>query len=127
MTPGSAFDPYNRRCPSRTLLDTLASRWAVLIVASLGDGPLRFSELRERIGGLSQKMLSQTLRDLRRDGLVRRDAAQAGPRRVEYALTPLGATLAPVMDDLVAWARTNAAAVLTYQSDHPDVTDQEKP
>jgi len=72
-------------------------------------------------------MLSQTLRDLRRDGLVRRDAAQAGPRRVEYALTPLGATLAPVMDDLVAWARTNAAAVLTYQSDHPDVTDQEKP
>ena len=64
---------------------------------------------------------------LRRDGLVRRDAAQAGPRRVEYALTPLGATLAPVMDDLVAWARTNAAAVLTYQSDHPDVTDQEKP
>lgn len=117
-----AFDPFDRRCPSRTVLDAVADRWALLVLAALADGPLRFGEVRERVDGVSQKMLTQTLRELARDGLVDRTQAPHGPPRVEYALTPLGRTAATPASDLVAWARTHADAVLGHRAkEGPDL------
>ena len=79
--------PYRADCPTRRILDRIGDRWTVLVVGALWDGELRFSELRRRIEGVSQKMLTQTLRGLERDGLVRRTVYPEVPVRVEYALT----------------------------------------
>ena len=86
---------YSGACPARELLDRIANKWTTLIVGILSDagGPVRFTELRRSIGGISQKMLTQTLRDLERDGLVTRKVFPVVPPRVEYAVTPLGLTL----------------------------------
>ena len=77
------WDPYDRNCPTRRMLDRVGDRWTVLVVGALSNGPLRYSELRKRIDGVSQKMLTQTLRSLERDGLVLRThrgrAVSAGP------------------------------------------------
>jgi len=96
-------DPYDRNCPSRTILDRIGDRWTVLVVGSLTAGPMRFSELSRRIDGVSQKMLTQTLRGLERDGLVTRTVYPEVPPRVEYSLTPLGRELIPVLEGLHAW------------------------
>ncbi|MGH3168616.1 MAG: winged helix-turn-helix transcriptional regulator [Trebonia sp.] len=85
--------PYRADCPTRQILDRIGDRWTVLIVGVLWDGPARFSELRRRVEGVSQKMLTQTLRGLERDGLVRRTVYPEVPVRVEYALTEAGRTL----------------------------------
>jgi len=79
--------PYRADCPTRRILDRIGDRWTVLIVGALWDGSARFSELRRRIEGVSQKMLTQTLRGLERDGLVRRTVYPEVPVRVEYTLT----------------------------------------
>lgn len=86
-----APDPFNPACPSRRLLDRIGDRWTVLIVVALDPGPQRFGALASRVGGISQKMLTQTLRSLERDGFVTRTAYPEIPPRVEYALTPSGA------------------------------------
>jgi len=80
----------DRSCPSRLILDHLADKWAVLIVVRLASGTMRFAELRRAIDGISQKMLTVTLRDLERDGLVVRKLYASVPPKVEYSLTPLG-------------------------------------
>jgi len=85
--------PYRADCPTRRILDRIGDRWTVLIVGALWDGSARFSELRRRVEGVSQKMLTQTLRGLERDGLVRRTVYPEVPVRVEYALTEAGRTL----------------------------------
>jgi len=85
--------PYRADCPTRRILDRIGDRWTVLIVGALWDGSARFSQLRRRIEGVSQKMLTQTLRGLERDGLVRRTVYPEIPVRVEYALTEAGRTL----------------------------------
>ena len=81
---------YAKDCPSRQLLDRIGDAWSVLIVASLADGAMRYTELAHRISGISPKMLTQTLRALERDGLVTRTVYPVVPPRVDYALTPLG-------------------------------------
>lgn len=111
-----AFDPFDRNCPSRTVLDALADRWALLVLAALAGGPLRFGEVRARVDGVSQKMLTQTLRELARDGLVERTEATHGPPRVSYALTDLGRSASATASGLVAWARSHAAAVLHHRT-----------
>jgi DNA-binding HxlR family transcriptional regulator len=97
-------DPYAADCPTRRILDRIGDRWTVLIVGVLGDGDARFSELRRRVGGVSQKMLTQTLRGLERDGLVRRTVHPEVPVRVEYALTEAGRTLLGPLRALQEWS-----------------------
>ncbi len=95
-------------CPSRELLDHVTSKWGVLILVSLIEGPQRWSELRRRAQGISEKMLAQTLKTLEADGLVHRDQQPVMPPRVDYSLTPLGEELAEVMVPLLRWVGRNA-------------------
>lgn len=107
-----AWDPYARNCPSRQLLDRIGDRWTALILGTLESGPLRFSEVARRIEGISQKMLTQTLRALERDGLVTRTVYAEVPPRVEYELTALGRSLREPLRALEAWATTHMPDVL---------------
>ncbi len=110
-----AWDVYEDQCPTRLVLDRLADKWAVLILDRLKAGPVRFNGLRRDIKGLSQKVLSQTLKRLERDGLISRAAFPTVPVTVEYALTPLGRTLTDTVATLVHWAEVNMEAVVMAQ------------
>ncbi len=92
-------------CEIRELLDRLGDKWSLLVVELLGGGTRRFSELRREIDGISQRMLTLTLRQLERDGLVTRTVHPVVPPRVDYALTDLGASLLDAVAPLVAWTR----------------------
>lgn len=109
------YDVYQQSCPTRMVLDRLADKWAVLILGRLDDEPRRFNQLRREIGGVSQKVLSQTLKNLERDGLVTRRAFATVPVTVEYAITPLGQSLQSTVRGLTKWAETHVDAVLASQ------------
>jgi len=94
----------DQNCESRQALDRIADKWTCLIVYALLDGPRRHGELLRGIGGISQKMLTQTLRSLERDGLVARKVHPVVPPKVEYALTPLGRTLIEPLNAICRWA-----------------------
>lgn len=115
-TTGLTADAYCDTCPTRAALDRLAGKWTVLIVDLLGDGVCRFRDLHRRIGGISQKMLTQTLRDLEADGFVTRTAFAVVPPRVEYALTPLGRSLHDLMSRLRDWAETHINEIETARA-----------
>ncbi|MET8906575.1 helix-turn-helix domain-containing protein [Micromonospora sp. NPDC004551] len=104
-------DPFNRNCGSRKVLDRIGDRWSVLVVLTLAGGDKRYGELAERIDGISQKMLTQTLRGLERDGLVTRTVHASVPPRVDYALTDLGRSLLDLVAGLEAWATTHLTEV----------------
>jgi DNA-binding HxlR family transcriptional regulator len=108
-------DPYHADCATRRILDRIGDRWTVLVVGVLGDGDARFSELRRRIEGVSQKMLTQTLRGLERDGLVRRTVYPEVPVRVEYALTNAGRTLLEPLRALQKWSIEHLSDVSASQ------------
>lgn len=114
----SEFDLFLADCPARTTLDVVADTWAVVILTALGEGPRRHSELRERIGGVSAKMLTQTLRRLEANGLVARRSLATAPRGVEYRLTALGETLRDPVRALAAWAEANTDALLAAREQH---------
>jgi DNA-binding HxlR family transcriptional regulator len=114
--PAPRGDPYQAGCPTRRILDRIGDRWTVLVVSVLGDGDARFSELRRRIEGVSQKMLTQTLRGLERDGLVRRTVYPEVPVRVEYALTGAGRTLLEPLRALQDWAIEHLSDVSASQN-----------
>lgn len=97
-------DILKRDCPSRRLLGLIADRWTVLVVSRLAHGAKRHGELMREIGGISQKMLTQTLRSLEREGLVARTVHPVVPPMVEYALTPRGETLIDPLMGLINWA-----------------------
>jgi DNA-binding HxlR family transcriptional regulator len=105
---GTPMSPRNKsvqRCPAvREVLNRVGDKWSVQIVALLGDGPMRFSELRRSIEGISQRMLTLTLRGLERDGLVTRTVFPEIPPRVDYELTKLGKTLLTPIQGLAEWA-----------------------
>ncbi|MGJ0425716.1 winged helix-turn-helix transcriptional regulator [Methylocystis sp.] len=105
------WNPYAAECPTRQLLDRIADKWAVLVLGLLEPGPQRFNALRRRIEGISQKMLTQTLRSLEADGLITRRAFATVPVTVEYQLTPLGRSLNSVLDPLREWAEANMSRV----------------
>src|SRR5579863_3711352 len=109
---------YNQaQCPSRLILDRIADKWTTLIIGILAQSKYRrFNELRRMIGGISQKMLTQTLRDLERDGLVKRTIYPEIPPRVEYELTPLGRTLCGPLGSLTAWAHDHMDEVKRAQA-----------
>lgn len=108
-------DPFNAKCPTRQVLDRIGEKWAVLILIMLDRETLRFNALRRRIENISQKMLSQTLKSLERDGLVRREAFATVPVTVEYSLTDLGRTLAKTVEALTLWAESHIEAVQEAQ------------
>jgi DNA-binding HxlR family transcriptional regulator len=111
----SRGDLADANCPSRTILDHLSSRWGTLVLRALLGGTRRFSELRREVGGVSEKMLAQTLRALERDGLVERTAYPVIPPRVEYRLTELGLEAASRIDQLLAWVEDRVPAILDRQ------------
>jgi DNA-binding HxlR family transcriptional regulator len=98
-------------CPVRDVLNRVGDKWSVFVVAHLAEGPLRFSELRRGIDGISQRMLTLTLRGLERDGLVSRTVYPTVPPRVEYALTRMGRTLIDPIRVLAAWAEKHRGAI----------------
>ena len=111
---------YARDCPARKLLDRIGDKWSVLILLLLGDGELRFSVLKRRIDGISQKMISQTLRSLERDGLVLRRVEQSVPVSVSYAITPLARGLLTAMQGMIDWAETAMPMVEAAQRQFDD-------
>ncbi|SDI62568.1 winged helix-turn-helix transcriptional regulator [Pseudomonas abietaniphila] len=101
-----------RDCPSREVLNHVCSRWGVLVLVVLLDGMHRFSELRRKIGGVSEKMLSQTLQSLEQDGFVDRKALPVVPPHVEYRLTPLGEEVAMQVNGLTTWIEQNLPRIM---------------
>ncbi|HEY2058178.1 MAG TPA: helix-turn-helix domain-containing protein [Amycolatopsis sp.] len=120
------YNAYLAACPTRKLLDEIAGKWVSLILVALGDGPQRYSDLSRRIAGVSQKMLTQTLRVLERDGLLTRTVTAGVPVRVDYALTGLGTSLHALMTGFKDWAETHFdevdAARAGYDARTPDLT-----
>jgi DNA-binding HxlR family transcriptional regulator len=98
-------------CQHRTILDRIGDKWAIYVVARLGPGPMRFSELQRGIDGIAARMLTVTLRGLERDGIVTRTVHPVIPPRVDYELTPLGRTLLDTISQLITWAATHSDEV----------------
>lgn len=110
-----AGDTFDSRCPSRQIADQVTTRWGTLIVAALITGPHRFSALHQRVGGISQKMLSQSLKALVRSGLVDRHVDPTTPPQVTYSLTELGTSLAEPLCALLTWFGAHTDALLAAQ------------
>ena len=104
-------DVYAAECPTRRLLDRIADKWTTLLLTTLDEGPMRFNALKRRIEGVSQKMLSQTLRQMERDGLVLRHVEATVPVSVTYEITPLGRTLVTALRPMIDWAETRMEQV----------------
>jgi DNA-binding HxlR family transcriptional regulator len=117
------YDVYEDKCPTRMVLDRLADKWSVLIMDRLNNEAVRFNQLRRDIKGVSQKVLSQTLKKLERDGLISRTVFATVPVTVEYALTPLGKTLTDCVSELAHWAERNMDEVLAAQKSYDKTLD----
>ncbi|MDE3187858.1 MAG: helix-turn-helix transcriptional regulator [Acidobacteriota bacterium] len=126
--PAALFqgDAFNANCPTRVVLDQIADKWTVLVLGALHAGPVRFNALRRRLGGISQKMLGQTLKQLERNGLVERRAFATVPVTVEYSVTPLGAALTRPVNALREWAESNIHQMLAAQQRY-DAARSESP
>ena len=111
-----AGEVFAAACPSRVVLDHVTSTWGVLVLVALADGPQRWSELRRRAEGVSEKMLAQTLRTLEADGLVHREAQPVIPPRVDYSLTDRGAELVALLLPLFGWVVANADEIVGERS-----------
>lgn len=113
---------YRRDCPSRTVVEMLANKWVLYVLGALRrhDRPMRFSELRRLLDGITQKMLTQTLRALERDGLVNRTVYPTVPPRVEYGLTELGVEAGRLTSAIGAWSVEHAQQVLAARQDFDD-------
>ncbi|MBD8493488.1 helix-turn-helix transcriptional regulator [Pseudomonas syringae] len=107
-------------CPSRHVLKHMTSRWGVLVLVVLIDGTHRFSDLRRKIGGISEKMLAQTLQGLEGDGLVQRFSHPVVPPHVEYSLTPLGSEAAAKVEAMVDWIEDRLPAILQIRREKAD-------
>ena len=105
------YDAFIKGCPTNQLLDRLSDKWVSLVVAALSTGPMRYSDLSRKIAGVSPKMLTQTLRTLERDGILTRTITPSVPVRVDYALTPLGSSLAGLLTAVKTWAETHIEEV----------------
>jgi DNA-binding HxlR family transcriptional regulator len=116
-----AYNVFAKACPSRGTLEHVTGRWGALTLGVLHDGSLRFNELRRRVDGVSEKMLSQTLHALERDGLVHREAQPTNPPRVDYELTPLGREVAERLLSLIHFVEGRMDDVLAARQRY-DVT-----
>ncbi|MGW6035854.1 winged helix-turn-helix transcriptional regulator [Gordonia terrae] len=109
-------DVFARDCSSRTTLQTVTGRWGSLVLIALGESNYRFSALRRRVDGVSERMLSQTLQNLERDGMIVRTVLEAIPPKVEYHLTPLGRQVADHLSGLIELVQDNMPAVRDAQA-----------
>jgi DNA-binding HxlR family transcriptional regulator len=116
---------YLKGCASRTVLDVIANKWTNLVVCALRGGPLRFGQLRRQLDGITQKMLTQTLRALERDGLVTRTLYPTIPPRVDYELTDLGRDAAGLFDGLIEWAQQHVAEISAARDRYDRRADEE--
>jgi DNA-binding HxlR family transcriptional regulator len=114
------FDVFARACPSRDTLEHVTGRWGMLALGALRDGAYRFNALRRRVEGVSDKMLSQTLHALERDGLVHREAEPTNPPRVEYSLTPLGREVADQLIELIELVESRMPTVMAARSSYDE-------
>ena len=118
-------DIHNPVCQTiSSLLQRIGDKWSVLVVSTLGAGPRRFNELRREIPSVSQRMLTLTLRNLERDGLVKRTVTPSIPPRVDYELTPLGRSLEGPIGQLQQWALDNVGAIHAAQARYDEVQDK---
>ena len=115
-----AYNAYLAACPSRQLLDSISDKWVTLVLNSLAGGPQRYSELSRQLAGVSQKMLTQTLRKLERDGMISRRVTASVPVRVDYELTPLGVSLHAVVQQFKTWAESHMDDVLAARAAYDD-------
>ncbi|MBF6150305.1 helix-turn-helix transcriptional regulator [Nocardia nova] len=113
--PTLEADVFARNCRSRPVLQNVASRWGALALVALREGPYRFSALRRRVDGISERMLSQTLQALERDGMIHREVQQTIPPRVEYTLTELGEQVADQLYGLIAILEDNIDVISAAQ------------
>lgn len=121
----AVWDVFNSQCPTREVLDRIADKWSVLIIQRLSGGTLRFAQIRRAVDGISQKVLTNTLRGLERDGIVNRRIYASVPPRVEYSLTDLGKSLCGLVGGICHWAEQNmervqAARTIYDQTPHQD-------
>lgn len=116
-----AYDAFLRDCPVMQLLDRIGSKWSGLVLGSLADAPLRYSDIGRAVAGASPKMLTQTLRSLERDGLVSRTVRPDVPVRVTYALTPLGRSMNTLLDTVQQWADDHMDEVFAARVRHDAV------
>ncbi|MFI6167413.1 winged helix-turn-helix transcriptional regulator [Nocardia sp. NPDC051052] len=114
--PSLEADVFAKNCTSRPVLQNVASRWGILALVALREGPYRFSALRRRVDGVSERMLSQTLQTLERDGMVHREVHETIPPRVEYTLTELGTKVADQLHALILVVETNMPRVRDAQA-----------
>ena len=122
------WDVFASGCPSRQVLGRVADKWTMLVISALADSEvLRFSQLRRRIQGVTQKMLTQTLRGLERDGLVSRTVYPTVPATVEYRLTPLGASLAGAVSVIKDWAYANIEQIERARDQYDATARQAQP
>ena len=117
------YDVLAAACPTRQVINGIGDRWSLLVLYALEGGTLRFQELRRAVDGVSQKMLTQTLRTLQRDGLVSRTVYASVPPKVEYALTPLGASLSESIAAIRAWAYAHMDQIEAARHDYDEAAD----
>lgn len=124
-TPPSTghMDVLRPDCPSRIVMRRIGERWSMFVILALADGPLRFTRLKARVGVVTPKVLTETLRALEADGLVSRQAYDESPPRVEYELTPLGASLLEPIAAMRTWAEAHVPEVLASRERHLDALD----
>ena len=115
-------EKFTLNCPTQQILDIIANKWSVIVLYCLAYRPRRYGEIQQRIEGISQKVLTQTLRRLERHGLVDRRVLSEMPPSVEYSLTPLGRTLIEPLQAIAAWSRENFTTVATAR-DRYDAQD----
>jgi DNA-binding HxlR family transcriptional regulator len=120
------WNVYDEHCPTRMVLDRIADKWTVLVIGALENETKRFGELRREIGGVSQKMLTQTLRGLERDGLVARVVYASVPPKVEYSLTKLGRTLVRILEAVRQWSEKSIEDVLKARNGYDSRTKSER-
>ncbi|GAA3325406.1 winged helix-turn-helix transcriptional regulator [Paeniglutamicibacter sulfureus] len=126
-TERRAFDVMSPDCPSRSIMQRMGDKWTPLVFLALESGPRRFSQLRQDIGGVTPKVLTQTLRSLERDGLLTRTIYPEVPPRVEYELTALGATLLGPLAVVRAWSQDHAEKIIRARNDYDDLHEAPVP
>ncbi|HET7140683.1 MAG TPA: helix-turn-helix domain-containing protein [Arthrobacter sp.] len=119
--PANVLDP---NCPSRVIFQRIGDKWASLVIQVLGDGPVRFSELRKMVGVVTPKVLTQTLRTLERDGLITRTIHAQVPPRVDYELTEIGESLLKPLTILRDWAESHVPGILDARDAYDDAADE---